>query len=443
MMGFWIDECGAYWLSHHLPTLLHPPFDINNLSTFYATLLSVFAWADPPFMELIARLPSLLSAIGCAALLHLISERVNGAGTGWIASLVYLILPGTLEFATQARPYAIAQFIFAGSLLALLSWIAQPTARLLAVHTLCLVMLVYLHPFFGLAAGLNWCWVMWSHPSLRWRYTIAMMAAGVALLPLVYVVTRMRSTVQTLAYLPKPSLRDLAMDLVEGDVGIALMGALMLAALLRARPGFRFVFLLWPAIAVAWPLVLFALARKTGSSFYIDRYFALSSVGFALLAAALLRWWRPFQRQAIMAAAVLACFILFRNDPPPHGGQDLRAFAVWLEADNGGARAPWVTPSQFIEGAKLDPAPPEQLLAAWAFANVSTYPVANPAFPMPNGFAESGRAALEAHLDGPWSRESRIIAGPEPSPPQWFLDVFTQRGYQLRRLGDMVEFRRQ
>jgi mannosyltransferase len=441
-MGFWIDECGAYWLSQHLPAVYRPPFDINSLSALYATLLSLFAWAEPPLLEYVARLPSVLAAIGCAAVLYRISERVNGAGTGWIAALVYAILPDTLEFATQARPYALAQFIFALSLLMLYTWTVRREGWLLVMHTACLVLLVYLHPFFGLSPVLIWCFLAWGHRGLLWRYSIAMAGAAIALLPLVYVITHLQSTVQSIAYLPNPGVRLFAMDLVQGEVGLAIAGAMVLAVLIGARPRVASLFPLWPVIVLAWPILLFVLARKTGSSFYTTRYLALSQVGFALLVAAVLRWWRPSQRQAMMAAAVLVCFWSFRNHPAPHGGQDLRTFAQWLEDDDGGGRSPWVTPSLFVERSRLDPAPPDELLASWAFTHVTTYPVANPAFPMPFRFDESGRAALEAQLDGPWRAERRIIAGPERSPPQWFLDVFLQRGYQLRRLGDMVEFRR-
>ena len=58
-MGFWIDECGAYWLSQHLSSLLRPPFGFSNFGLPYAAVLSLFAWAEPPWFETVARLPSL------------------------------------------------------------------------------------------------------------------------------------------------------------------------------------------------------------------------------------------------------------------------------------------------------------------------------------------------------------------------------------------------
>ena len=75
-------------------------------------------------------------------------------------------------------------------------------------------------------------------------------------------------------------------------------------------------------------------------------------------------------------------------------------------------------------------------------SHLVTYPVMNPVFPMPRGLAESGRASLEAQLDGPWRTERRILAGPVQTPPAWFLEALNRRGYRLRRMGELLEFQR-
>ena len=67
----------------------------------------------------------------------------------------------------------------------------------------------------------------------------------------------------------------------------------------------------------------------------------------------------------------------------------------------------------------------------------------NSLFPMPTSMNESGRGGLESHLDGPWRNESRILAGPLHEPaPAWFLEAMRRRGYQVRPMGEMLEFRR-
>ena len=440
--GFWIDECGAFWLSQHLPSFTQPSFDFKDLGFLYAAILSLFNWGEPPFFEFVARLPSLLAVCGCAVILYSLSERVNGKGTGWIASMVYLLLPTTLEFATQARPYAIGQFVFAATLWMLDAWFKHGRTWILATHLAGLLFLAYLHPFFVLAWPLCGIYVILARPQFRQRYLLASLAASLLLAPFVYMFLHLESQVSTISYMGKPGWRMLGIDLVQNRLGLAMGGALILAAVLGARPRLAgTISVAWGVLWLAWPLALFAAARITGSTFYMPRYLALSAVGFALLAAALLQWWRPMVRQAAMVLVVLLHLAPGNPARQPHF-PDLRELAEWMEGSGGGATAPWIATSFFIEGALPDASPAAVKLASWTFAHLSIYPVMNPVFPMPNGLAESGRAALEAQLDGPWKAERRILAGPVQTPPAWFLEALSRRGYRLRHLGALLEFQR-
>jgi len=440
--GFWIDECSAYWLSQHLAQMVRPPFGLANLSLLYATLLSAFAGAEPPWFEAVARLPSLLAAIGCAAVLYSLSERVNGKGTGWMAALLYAVLSTTLDFATEARPYALAQLVFAGTLWWMHAWLAACLSggRYLAAHALGLVILVYLQPFFALVWPLCAIYVWFTRPDLRWRYGVALLAAAGCLAPVGYVVWRSTVKVSTIAYLAPPAWRDLAWDLLQDRVGptLLIVGALAWIAKAWRRPG---PLAPWAAIWLAWPLVLFGLARLTGSAFYTPRYLALSAVGFALLGAGGLAAMRPVWRYAGMMLVLLLHVAPGSRARQLRDG-DLRPLANWLEF-GGGAGAPWLANSLLVESSVPNPAPPAEQLAAWEFAHLSTYPVPNPVFPMPWAFAEFARPALEAQLDGPWKAQPRILAGPLRTPsPAWLVECFVRRGYRYTRLGDMHEFAR-
>ena len=440
--GFWIDECGVYWLSRHLPSFTQPSFDLKDLGFVYAAILSLFNWGEPPFFEFVARLPSVLAVCGCTVILYSLSERVNGKGTGWIASLVYLLLPTTLEFATEARPYAIGQFGFAATLWMLDAWFSQGKTWMLATHLAGLVFLTYLHPFFALAWPLCGIFVILARPQFRQRYVLASLAAALLLAPLVYMLLHLESQVSTISYTDKPGLRALGIDLVQNRVGLTIGGALILATLLGARPRpAGTISVAWGVLWLAWPLALFAAARITGSTFYMPRYLALSSAGFALLAAGVLQWWRPTVRQAAMVLVVLLHFAPGNPARATHFG-DLHELAEWMENPAGGATAPWIATSLFVEGGLPDASPAAVKLAGWTFAHLVTYPVMNPVFPMPRGLAESGRASLEAQLDGPWRTERRILAGPVQAPPPWFLEALNRRGYRLRRMGELLEFQR-
>ena len=440
--GFWIDECGAFWLSQHLPSFTQSSFDFKDLGFVYTAILSLFNWGEPPLFELVARLPSVLAVCGCTVILYSLSERVNGKGTGWIASLVYLLLPTTLEFATEARPYAVGQFVFAATLWTLDAWFTQGKTWILATHLGGLLFLTYLHPFFALAWPLCGIFVMLARPQFRQRYLLASLAAALLLAPLVYMLLHLESQVSTIAYMGKPGWRMLGIDLLQNRVGFAMGGALFFVLLFGARPrpnGTTSV--AWAVLWLAWPLALFTAARLTGSTFYMPRYLALSSTGFALLAAGVLHWWRPSVRQAVMVMVVLLHFAPGNPARAPHYG-DLRELAAWMENPGGGATAPWIATSLFVEGGLPDASPTSVKLASWTYAHLVTYPVMNPLFPMPRGLAESGRASLEAQLDGPWRTERRILVGPLQTPPAWFLEALNRRGYRLRSLGELFEFQR-
>lgn len=441
--GFWIDECGAHWLAGHLAQQFRPPYSVSNLATFHASILSLFLWGEPPWFEAVARLPSLLASAGCAAFLYFIAERYHRPGSGWIAALLFALLPNTLHHATEARPYALSQCTFAAASWALLAWRERGAAKHLAMHVAGLVVLVYLHPFFALAWPLCWLFVVATRPDLRLRYTAVLVAGATLLAPLGYVSLGAEKSIRTISYLPPPTWSQLALDAAQHRAGLAVLAALTVALLLRARrrPA-NATLLWWAAVALAWPLVLFAAARLTGSSAYIPRYLALSAVGFALLAAGALAMLRPTLRYGVMLAVLLLHLLPGNPARRPRDG-DMRQLAAWLVAPNGGAEAPWLANSLFVEGILPSPDPPEVQVAGWAFAHVSTYPVTNPVFPMPWNFADHARPALEAYLDGPWRTQPRILAGPLRTPlPLWMQEVFRLRGYRYQAMGDLHEFTR-
>ena len=440
--GFWIDETGGYWLSRHLPNLTQTTFELKDLGFAYAALLRLFNWGEPPWFELIARLPSLFAALGCAALLYSLSERVNGQYTGWVAAVIYAVLPTTLDFSTEARPYAFGQLVFAATLWMLERWFAGRHWALIP-HLFGMVLLVYIHPFFALIWPLAWLFVVRADPARRLRYTLGLALAALLLAPLAYMATHLETSIGAITYAPRVGLRQFLLNLMEQRVGWALVAGLVGAAVLgvrmkRPRP----LLAAWAALWLAWPLSLFALARITGSSYYVERYLALSAVGFALLAAGVLGLWRPWVRQAVLLLVVASHFApnnLWRH---PRAG-DLRELAAWIENPQGGGTAPWIANSLFVEGRLPPNSTPEATLASWGWSHVSTYPVLNPTFPMPYQLAESGRAALEAQLDGPWQAEKRIIAGPiQVTPPSWFVEAMRRRGYRMQQFGEMLDFRR-
>jgi hypothetical protein len=444
--GFWIDECGAYWLTRHLPRLTHGPYTLTNLTLVYSAISSLFTWAEPPWMEAVARLPSTLSALGCGALLYRLSERTNGRGTGWIAMVLYALLFSTINFATQFRPYAMAQCVFVASLWSLHYWTVHRRGKMLALHLACLVLLAYTHFFFIPAWALCWVFVMLTEPDLRWHYTRWLSMAACLLFPIAYVLTHLSEPVGLVNYLPAPDWLVFLRDLFQHRVGITVTAVVTGATLIGSRKvklprgSSRFV-LAWILIWLAWPLALFTLGHLTGKTFYAPRYMAISSVGFALFIAGLLGALRPWMRQVVVCVAFLAYLVPGNVHRQVRGG-DMRRLAAWVQMEGGGAGSPWIAPSLFIEGSLPTADTPEEQLSSSNFSNLTVYPVLNPVFPAPYAFASFSRPLIEHQLDGAWRNEKRIIAGPAVTPPHWLIEVFVQRGYRPTQAGEMLIFER-
>ena len=148
--GFWVDEAGSYWIAHRGFAHVWESLRIYpGQSLVYMHLSSLFAIGGP-FKEAAMRLPSVAAALVAAWLLFLLTERIAGPGSGYLAVIPFLSAGAIVFAATNARPYALGSAVMLASFLSLREWVHTGSARQYVIYGLTSSAVVYLHYLFGL-----------------------------------------------------------------------------------------------------------------------------------------------------------------------------------------------------------------------------------------------------------------------------------------------------
>jgi hypothetical protein len=116
MRSLWTDEAGMFWMAREGPmAAIQKTWRWPGQSILYSVITSFFCFPGSPVRDEILRLPALLGAAAACYFLYRFADDVFGAGAGRIASIIFIFSPATIEFATQARPYALAMAAAAAS----------------------------------------------------------------------------------------------------------------------------------------------------------------------------------------------------------------------------------------------------------------------------------------------------------------------------------------
>ncbi|MEH0843871.1 glycosyltransferase family 39 protein [Micromonospora sp. CPCC 205711] len=311
------------------------------------------------------RLPSVLAMAGTAGLTAVLGRRLLGAPAGLLAGLLLAVLPSTSRYAQEARPYAIASLLAVLATLLLVRALDRPTwarwagyaavvvalglAHLLALSLLAPHAVVVVVAWWRgrAAAGLDGSPHSAERPArdepdpggpartgardgrlLRWP--LALLVAGVLLLPLLSTARGQRS--RQLDWIEPARLSDLSA--LPGAVAeSSVVGGLLvgLAALGAGRVGRR---ALLPGACVLLPVLLLYLAALA-VPLWVPRYL-LFTVPFAcLLAGAALA---TVPAPAALAVLTLAGLLglpdqeALRRAHPPAGLIDYRGAAQLVAA---------------------------------------------------------------------------------------------------------------
>jgi len=270
--------------------------------------------------EALVRLPTLLAALGSAALLHRIVRRLAGPGTARLALLLLLVAPFQLRMAHVARPYALVQVLALGLTALILRAEERPARRdpllagllgfgLLATHYSALLLL---------AGALGYLLV-----ARRGRLAAGLALGAALAAPFAVVTARLRSVTGAIDWLGEPRPGALAKVLAEqvADVqwlvghpwlgavlAVPLLAAAGVGALMLGRRG-RVVVFGWLGPLAAG---LVALALGAPNIFGVSRYWvAPLAHQTALLAVALAALAQRRPRLGLLAAALVAGTALF------------------------------------------------------------------------------------------------------------------------------------
>lgn len=326
--SYWADELfSVFWVRESLGFLWSPEaFEIETTPPLYYTLLKPWAAAFGSGELAIRSFSAVLSA-ATIPLVWRLAREFTGPGAALLAAAIFALNPMQMQFAQEARAYALIPPLYILALLGLvLACRAAPARRdgALLLYGVAALGLVYAHATsaFTLAA-LNLCagaWLLWA----RAGWAPLLRLAAVDAVVVVLAIPEIRAILAQagrydIAWIEKPDLVglfNLANTLLVDPIfalrfrfasAIAVLVAAVFALTLwLARPGrLAWVFLAGPAaLFLAMTLGLSLLA----SPFFIPRIAIFVPVPLAILMAMALVSVRPpaWLRGGLMLSLVLA-----------------------------------------------------------------------------------------------------------------------------------------
>lgn len=338
--SYWADELfSVFWVRESLGFLWSAQaFEIETTPPLYYTLLKPWAAAFGSGEFAIRSFSALLSAATIPLVWRLAREFV-GPGTALLAAAIFALNPMQMQFAQEARAYAMMPPLYVLALLGLQRFCRAAPARrdgALALYGFAALGLVYAHATsaFTLAA-LNLCAALWLlQARAGWAPLLRLAAVDAAVVLLA--IPEIRAILAQagrydIAWIEKPDLIGLfnlantllvdpifALRFRLASIVSAVVLALFALTLWRARPGR----LAW--IFLAAPAALF-LAMTLGlsliSPFFIPRIAIFVPVPLAILAAMALvsarppAWLRGGLALALVAATTLGLHAILTATP--------------------------------------------------------------------------------------------------------------------------------
>lgn len=140
--SLWHDELMTFYrlqgtLSDTLTTLLISPFP-----PLYYLLMKI--WTNIfGFSELALRFPSLIFSIITIPYLYLLTKRLFNKNTALLASFIIAIFPYAINYAQEAKMYALIWFLSLASFYHFLNFIENPNKKNIILYTLFTTLMIY------------------------------------------------------------------------------------------------------------------------------------------------------------------------------------------------------------------------------------------------------------------------------------------------------------
>jgi mannosyltransferase len=267
---------------------------------------AVKVWASFGSSELNLRLLSVLSTAVTAALVAVLAYRLFGGVAGLVAGAVFATNPFVIEYAQEARVYALAALLTVAAALLLVEALNRGAPAWWIAWGVTTVLLVYAHAAAVVVVAAFGAAIL-LHPKRPAAPALltGSLAIGVALVPLA--VLLLRADTRWLDWIPEPALSDISPtveSLAGGEsplIAFAIAGAAALIVAVR-RPLARSWGLLFSALLAVLPIALLFTASYL-KPLFLSRYLIVAVPGMVLLATAGIRKLR-FPALMLVAGAV-------------------------------------------------------------------------------------------------------------------------------------------
>lgn len=270
---------------------VHPPLHYFLLF-FWGKLAGGSAWA--------ARLLSVIFSVGTVAAAYAVAARLRSARVGLIAAVLLAGSVFQIEFAQEARMYALLALLSTLSVAAFIRLLDSSSPRAFLAYVAITTLMIYTHAYAAFvlaaqAASLGWIGAQdrTRATTLATRWVLAMTCVLVAFLPWLAIFTWQFSSVQHAFWIPEPAWTSVwaPFRAYAGSKRLLWylgpLAALGVIAMWRARRAGTVVSR--PiAMVLPWllaPIVLPFLLSRVSSPIFLEKYTIAASVPFAILAA--------------------------------------------------------------------------------------------------------------------------------------------------------------
>ncbi len=293
---------------------VHPPLHYFLLH-YWGVLAGTTTWAG--------RALSGICSLGTIAAAYLVGARLRGRATGLIAAILLTVSVFQIEFAQEARMYALLALLSTLSTYFFIRLLDESSTRVFAGYAITTTLMVYTQAYAAFVLAAHAASLAWEALRLHeraapaaTRWIVALIVVLAAFLPWLAIFTWQFSAVQHNFWIPEPEWAGVFAPLFAyagSKPGLALLAPLaVVGSVCMARPSHR------AAMAVArpplvvvlpWllaPIVLPFLLSRVSSPIFLSKYTIAASVPFALLAAdgvAAARW---TTLRVVLVAAVAA-----------------------------------------------------------------------------------------------------------------------------------------
>jgi len=405
--SFWLDEAATVMLAQH-------PDDasFNVAPQLSATIYNSLPRAVHLMVgdsEIDYRLPSLILAALALWIIGRIAARLIAPEAAWFAVFACLAIEDFDFFAIDVRPYALGIFVVSASIWMLVRWL--DSGKWLDAA------------FFALFAGLLWrvhlaYWTFYPvyliyalvrlaqrERRATWIQGIAVFAAvGVSLIPVAFDALALFHNAGTHIVAPVTSGRYFVTTLAWKQIAGAFAGALAAGILCRRQHADRPAATALALVALWWlgmPLLLFGMARLSGTGIFLARYSSPALPGAALAATAAAAMflprglWKP--AGAVFALVALAMAGRWEAVWPVHAKyEDLRSMASLADFAAAKPDTPVLVLSGFVEAVRPNWTP-DYKVPGFLYCQLYVYPVQGRIFSLPFSTGPEDEAYLK-HL---------------------------------------------